>query len=86
MPERRCSEPHKPWCEECLRAFSRAEQAEAEAASWRKLYTEEMPKLAAALERIAHPPQDKPGPLRQMLSQPYEDARDVARAVLEGTT
>ena len=38
--------------------------------------------LIAALERIASPPQDKPGPLRETLKAPYEDCREVARAIL----
>jgi len=42
----------------------------------------EVERLRAALKQIANPPQDKPGPLRQVLSSPYEDARDVARAAL----
>lgn len=44
------------------------------------------PDLLAALERIANPPQDKPGPLREMLSQPYEDCREIARAAIAKAT
>ena len=37
-----------------------------------------------ALERIANPPHDKPGTLREVLRAPYEDARDIAQAALQG--
>jgi hypothetical protein len=66
------------------------DRIEAELKEWRgyegdaytKTLEAEVERLQAALERIANPPQDKPGPLRQVLSQPYEDARDIARAAL----
>jgi hypothetical protein len=38
--------------------------------------------LLVALERIENPPQDTPGPLREVLSAPYEDCRDIARAAI----
>jgi hypothetical protein len=38
--------------------------------------------LLAALERIENPPQTEPGPLREVLSAPYEDCRDIARAAI----